>query len=366
MAEETGEGADRADGVPEAGPAPASGTHKRRVGVGIFLVVLVLLVLVNLVGGLLVPFLLGLLGALALRPAVDRLASVGVPLWVSSLILTIVAFLLTVGAVAALGYVFSDDLANLFDRIPSLLAQHLERGFSALKDWGFKVEPDVTAREVEELLRRLAPWGSSEGSFYLTVAGGAVKTLLLVFVTPFATFYLLADRVPVDELIRRRLSPADYDALVSYWREARMRFVSYVKGQGLLCLSQAILHTVGLSLIGLDFAVVIGLLTGLLAIVPTVGNLLMFSIALAVAGMQFTTVLPILGVIAVYGVSQTLESTVLAPKLIGGQIRMHPLLVLFLVLAAGVQLGILGAFLVLPLAAFATVAFGYLRYEQSG
>jgi predicted PurR-regulated permease PerM len=115
------------------------------------------------------------------------------------------------------------------------------------------------------------------------------------------------------------------------------------------------LYGVGLALVGVNFSLLLGMLAGLLSIVPYLGSIVGLGAALIVAYLQFHAWLPIVGVLVVFGIGHILEGMVLTPWLIGDKLGLHPVVVIFAVLAGGHLLGLVGVILALPLTAMLVV-----------
>jgi predicted PurR-regulated permease PerM len=132
-------------------------------------------------------------------------------------------------------------------------------------------------------------------------------------------------------------------------------------------LALAVIYTVGLWIVGLELALVLGLLAGLASIVPYLGVIIGISAAGLAAFFQFDGLLPLLGVAAVFGVGQVLESTVLTPMLVGEKIGLHPVVVIFAILAGGQLFGFVGILLALPVAAVIKVMINHVHdyYKDS-
>ena len=135
-------------------------------------------------------------------------------------------------------------------------------------------------------------------------------------------------------------------------RDSNNALAGFVRGQSLVCLCLAVFYAVGWSIVGLNYAVILGILVGVLGFVPFVGVLFAVSLSILVALGQYGLDLPQLGlVIGVFLVGQALESSVLTPNLVGTRIGLHPVWVLFAVFAGGAVAGLAGVFLAVPVAA---------------
>ncbi len=184
---------------------------------------------------------------------------------------------------------------------------------------------------------------------------------------PVVTFYLLLDW---DRLKRRvrDLLPRRYEPTVTRLAIQCDEVLSaFLRGQLLVMLSLGIVYAVGLTLLGIQFGVLIGIVAGLASIIPYLGVIVGLAIAAIVAFFQYGDVLHLLGVAAVFGIGQMLEGMLLQPLLLGDKIGLHPVAVIFAVLAGGQLFGFTGILLALPVAAMVMVLLRYLheRYKNS-
>lgn len=192
---------------------------------------------------------------------------------------------------------------------------------------------------------------------------GAVGNLVLI---PVVTFYLLRDW---DILVARlaELVPRYYIGKVSTLiGECHEMLGAFFRGQLLVMLAQSVIYAIGLMAIGLDLGLLVGLLAGLVSIVPYLGAIVGIGAGLIAAFFQFGDWIHILLVLAVFGIGQTLESTVLTPKLVGDRIGLHPVAVIFAVLAGGQLFGFVGVLLALPAAAVLMVVLRRAHDQYRG
>ena len=190
-----------------------------------------------------------------------------------------------------------------------------------------------------------------------------VMNLVLI---PVVTFYLLRDW---DDLVEgiRTLIPHSIEPTVSRLaREIDEVLGAFLRGQLLVMLSLGLVYTGGLWLIGLDLAFIIGMGAGLFSIVPYLGTLLGVLAAVIAALVQFQDVLHPLLALAVFAVGQSLEGMVLTPKLVGDKVGLHPVAVIFAVLAGGHLFGFLGILIALPVASALNVLVRYAHARYRG
>ena len=193
---------------------------------------------------------------------------------------------------------------------------------------------------------------------------GWLTYLLLI---PVVTFYLLRDW---DEMVEnlRVLLPRKYErTVVQLIGDCDGVLSEFMRGQLLVMLALALIYALGLWVAGVEFALLIGFGAGLISFVPYLGAIVGISVAGVVAFVQFQDMLHLVYVAIVFGIGQTLEGAVLSPWLVGERIGMHPVAVIFAVLAGGQLFGFFGVLLALPVAAVVTVLlrFAHSRYKDS-
>lgn len=319
-----------------------------------------------LLGRIVLPFLFGALFAFVWSPLIPNADT---PRWKRDLAAagaTLATIAITAVFIAVVVTFLADKAAALIEALPGIATdvmnslQNYEGPFSA------SVVSAATDFQHGENLGAFLPSSGTVTALMTRIAGGMISTVFLVILTPFAMFYFLRDGDRLMAYARSWFRPEGQKALADFSKQSRSRLGHYVWGQTLIILSQMIFHTAGLLLLGLNYAVPIGIMTGLSAIVPTIGNLVMFSLAMIVGATQFGSLTPLIGIVAVYATSQVIEMFILTPYFIGERIKIHPLMVILVVLAAGANFGILGAFLALPLTAIGAFALERLHRGGSG
>ena len=205
---------------------------------------------------------------------------------------------------------------------------------------------------------------------YVSRSGFALIALIVNLVlVPILTFYFLRDW---DVLVARvsQLIPRDHYATVTRLaRESDESLAAFLRGQFLVMLAQGAFYAIGLQLIGLRLGILVGLIAGLISFVPYLGatvGLIMMLLAAVVQAQGFDWQLLILGTI-VFTAGQLFESYVLTPRLVGDRIGLHPVAVIFAVMAGGQLFGFVGMLIALPVAAVANVLlrFAHERYRAS-
>jgi predicted PurR-regulated permease PerM len=215
-----------------------------------------------------------------------------------------------------------------------------------------------------------------------TKAGGAadwlVKTILhsgravfewaiMLVLIPVVTFYLLCDWERVMVGLRSLLPRAVEPIIVKLALECDGVLSAFFRGQLLVMLALSFFYSIGLSIVGLQISIVVGLIVGLMSIVPYLGPIVGIVIASIAAYVQTGDFAMVYLIWGVFALGHLLESTILTPYLVGNRIGLHPVVVIFAVLAGGTLFGFLGVLLALPVAAVLMVWVRYLfgRYRQS-
>lgn len=327
-----------------------------------FLIAGIIVVLVVL-GGSAVPFVLGWLLCLILQPARDALHRNGVPPFWAAFAATL-AGTLTIGTVLfVLVMVGAAQLKEFLVYVPELISRIAVAvrdlvGAGTLKAWVPSIASAANGEAsanvlIGEDMTRIAP-------YVFGITGSVWNIIFVCLLTPFIAFYLLKDG---DFLMRRAgswLSRHHALELKLFRKRAKRRLLDFVKGQLLLCLVQSVIHAVLLSAIGLRFGFILGVATGIASIIPVLGNFTLFMTSLIVALFQGEGLWLPVGVVVIYGFSELLETVVLAPKLVGTRINVHPLFIIMVLVFGFAVFGIVGALCALPFAAIMSTFFDAL------
>src|SRR6185437_3046666 len=235
---------------------------------------------------------------------------------------------------------------------------------------------DIPASEFDAstLIARVREHLGTVGGIAAAVLGYATRSGLAligvgvaVVLVPVVTFYLLRDWdklvAHIDALLPREAQPT----VRQLARETDSVLGAFVRGQLLVMLGLAIYYAVTLKLVGLDVGPLIGMIAGLVSFVPYLGFIIGIVASVIAALVQFHDAFHLVLVLAVFGVGNLLESYILVPKLVGDRIGLHPVAVIFAVLAFGELFGFIGVLLALPMASIAMVLLRFLRerYEAS-
>ena len=320
---------------------------------------------------ILLPFIAGFVLAYFLDPVADRLESLGLPRIAATAIILLVAILTVVLVAILVVPVIFDQSAKLAAETPAI-AQALVDRFNAwappqLKDMLANSGTDIQA-QLGDYAGKAAVWLAGFLSSLWLGGRAVVNVLSLVIITPIVAFYLLADWDHIVARVDTWLPREHVEEIRDIARDVDRALAGFIRGQGTVCLILGAFYATGLSLVGLKSGLAIGFAAGLLSFIPYVGALIGGLTAIAVGLVQFwPNEVHLLAVLGVFAIGQFLEGNFLSPRLVGGSIGLHPVWMMFALLAFSYVFGFMGLLLAVPLAAATGVfvRYGLKRYLNS-
>jgi len=323
-----------------------------------------------LLRGMLLPFVAATAIAYFLDPLADRLERLGLSRLMATAVITLVFFLVAVLAVLLLAPVIETQVLGFAHRVPDYVNTLNQRLHPLIQDLMRRLSPHDIERlrtSAGEYAGTAAGWALGFVRQVLTGGLAVVNLLSLLVVTPVVTFYLLRDWDVMVAKVDSWLPRDHADTIRAQVLEINRTLSGFVRGQASVCLALGAIYAVGLSVIGLDLGLIIGLCSGLLSFVPYLGTLsgLVVSVALAFAQAPDWT-LPAMAA-GVFAVGNLIEGNVLTPKLVGDKIGLHPVWIMFALLAGSALVGFVGLLLAVPVAAVigVLVRFTLTRYLGS-
>lgn len=328
-------------------------------------------VLVYLLSPILSPFLIGALLAYLTDPIADRLEARGLSRTQAVVLVFVMLTLLLVLAVLLLIPQLTEQIQTMVRQIPAVI----EVLHSRLLPW---IEQntglDINRPDLESVRQLFSRYWQQTGNVVAKLMGGITRSGLALaawianlVLIPVVAFYMLRDWdvmiANIQQLLPRNLEPK-----VTLWaRECDEVLGAFVKGQLLVMLALGVVYAVGLWIVGLDLALLIGMLAGLASIVPYMGFFVGIVVAAVAAYVQFQDPVVLAWVGLVFAIGQMLEGMVLTPLLVGDRIGLHPVAVIFAIMAGGQLFGFVGILLALPVAAVIMVLLRHLHagYKKS-
>ncbi|HEX6443332.1 MAG TPA: AI-2E family transporter [Stellaceae bacterium] len=335
--------------------------------VGLFLLVAFAL---GLVQGILLPFATGLVFAYILAPLVGHLERVGVNRALASF-LVLVLFLLAVALIVMiLVPLIQGQIVQLIGRVPSFVRWSQDQLGQAIQLLQERLPAEDVAKLRDTLSTKLGEavvWLAGLLQSMVTSSFAILNILSLVIVTPIVLFFLLRDWDRMVAHIDSYLPRQSLDTIRGQAREVSETLVGFIHGQALVCLVLAIYYALALTVAGIESAVALGVLIGVLAIIPFVGVTTGFLLSIAIAASQYGSWAAVLTVCGIFAFGQLVEANILTPKLVGDRIHLHPVWVIFALFAGGTLYGFVGILLAVPAAAVigVLIRFALTRYRQS-
>lgn len=307
----------------------------------------------------LTPFLIAALLAYMFNPVVTRLEGWRVPRALSVLLLFVLLGGLLTLLVLWLVPRVQQEISNYAGKLPGYLDTLQYRLLpwlqSLLGEQAGLFDFNLIKQQLLDHWREV---GSAAGEVLATLSRSGMRVagwLVTLVLVPVVAFYLLRDWNAIVARVHGLFPPALQARVARLARETDAVLGAFLRGQLLVMLTLAFVYSTGLWFIGLDLALPIGLVAGLVSFVPYLGFIVGLAAASVAAFFQFQDVWMLLWVLAVFGAGQVLDGMLITPTLVGERIGLHPVAVIFAVLAGGQLFGFFGVLLALPAAAVIVV-----------
>jgi predicted PurR-regulated permease PerM len=317
---------------------------------------------------ILLPFVAGIALAYVLAPLADRVERLGINrtvaalLIVSMLVVALIALmLLLVPLLLQQGSALISNIPGYFKRVKELI---VDANFPWL-NWLGAAEAGKTA---SDLVGQVATWLLSFSYSLWTGGKALVSFASVLIVMPVVTFYLIRDWHAMIDRVDSWVPVRQRDTVRQLGREIDAAIGGFLRGQFGVCLVLGCYYAIGLMLVGLDFALLIGLIAGVITFVPYIGSMTGLMIAVSVAIAQFWPDWKRIAlVVAIFLVGQFIEGNVVSPKFVGERVGLHPVWLIFAMFAFGYLFGFVGLLIAVPLGAAIAVLlrFGLRQYFAS-
>jgi predicted PurR-regulated permease PerM len=321
---------------------------------------------------ILLPFVMAMAIAYFLDPLVDWFERRRCPRTLATVIVIVLFTAVLIGLLMVLVPVFERQILDLAKRLPALFTAATER--LDVLSRRLQLEAGVPEDQIQSLQqavgeRSAAALGWLAGNVGSVVSSGlaVVNLLSLLVITPVVAFYMLRDWDRMVARVDAWLPRASAETIRAQMREVDRTLSGFARGQALVCIILAVLYGVGLSWAGLQSGFVVGVIIGLITFIPYVGTIGGAILSVGLAMLQFDDWISVIKVAIVFGVGHALEGNVLQPLLVGDRVGLHPVWVIFALLAGGSLFGFIGLLLAIPVAAVigVLVRFALARYLDS-
>jgi len=323
-----------------------------------------------LLRGVILPFIAGMAVAYFLDPACDWLERRGASRTLATVIISVAFFFLVVLAIILLVPLVYSQLVDLVQKFPNYLSAIREKMVPLIAG----LEPLIGKEGIAQLRGVLTEHGGDAIRWIGGVLGGLLTRIETVFnllsllvITPIVSFYLLRDWDRLVAKVDGWLPRAHAETIREQLRKVDETLAGFVRGQVTVCLLLGLFYGIGLSLVGLESGFVVGFGTGLVSFVPYFGMLIGFAVGIVIAVVQFGDAVSVGLVAAVFLIGQFVEGNFVTPNLVGERIGLHPVWVIFALLAGGALFGFVGLLIAVPTAAVIGVLlrFSIDRYLES-
>ncbi len=343
----------------------------RRQAVFWLLAFVVFLIFLWLFSSILLPFIAGMALAYFLDPVADWFESRGLSRLVATAVILLLFLLIFILFLMILVPVLGNQITGFLDRLPELVTRLQSMIASTDNTWLrdlIGVDTSSLRENLNELMKQGAGWLSALLGQIWNSGKSLVNLISLLVVTPVVAFYLLLDWDHMIERVDNWLPRKHLETIRGIFRDIDSAVAGFVRGQGTVCIFLGCFYATGLTLLGLNFGLLIGLFAGLISFIPYVGSIVGFILAIGVALVQFwPDWVPVALTAAVFMVGQFLEGNILSPKLVGKRVGLHPVWLMFALFAFGSLFGFTGMLIAVPAsAAIGVVArFAVERYLES-
>lgn len=317
----------------------------------------------------LTPFLVAAILAYICDPLVDKLSVLGKGKFlIGRTLATVLVMVAIFGGISLLFLILVPLLQKesllIAERLPTLIG-NIRSNIEPWLQAKFGISFAIDSTQIQQIITKNWKTAGDLLGNVLVMAGshgmaliGVIANILLL---PVVLFYLLRDW---DILIAKvgELIPVEWhDKTVNMAKEVDDVLAGFLRGQLAVMLAMSVFYAAGLWFAGLDMALPIGLIAGLLGFVPYLGFALGVVLAMLVAALQFTSIGQVIPVVVVFTLGQLVESMFLTPQLVGNRIGLHPVVVIFALLAGGQLFGFTGVLLALPVSAALAVGLRHTK-----
>jgi predicted PurR-regulated permease PerM len=310
------------------------------------------------ISNVLFPFIIAGIFAYFLAPTSKFLSDkIGSPNLVTTIIISIFFILLIILSITIIPLLFN-QLASLLHAMPLYIDNVKAILLPKIINIAASIEPESITK-LENAAQNISltifkQLGSTvikmlESSFAL------VNVLSLIFVTPIITFYTLRDWDKITNHVMALVPNKYYDVTIEQFRAIDTTLSGYIRGQTNVCLMLAAYYAIGLSILGLNYGFVIGMLTGIFAFIPYVGVIAGFTAAILVGIFQFGFTTNLFILIGILAFGQFVEGNFISPRLVGNRVGLHPVWMIFSLLVGGSLMGFVGVLISVPVASIIAI-----------
>jgi predicted PurR-regulated permease PerM len=322
--------------------------------------------LLYLLAPVLTPFIAAALLAYIGDPLADRLQRLKLPRTIAVVSVFLLTFLFVGVLVMLVLPLVRTQVAALLSALPTIVAEFEQVWLPRVAAFMGTAPGDNVG--LAAFFAKYSDMAGSWGSAILMSvgkSGGALAAAVIsLFLIPIITFYMLRDWDLIKSRLAALVPSKHHDTVFRLAGETDEVLGAFLRGQILVMLALSAIYSIGLGIVGLKFAIAIGVVSGLVSFVPYLGFVFGILLASLTVVLEPDPLFRLGGVFATFVVAQLIEGSVLTPKLVGDRIGLHPVMVIFAIAAGGQLFGFFGILLALPAAAVLSVLvrFAYGKY----
>jgi predicted PurR-regulated permease PerM len=332
--------------------------------------IVVFLALLFLLRSVLLPFVAGMAVAYFLDPFADKLEAWGCSRTLATALIMLGFSVVIVLVLILLFPLLQSQILRFISRVP----QYMELFRTFLAPLIEQVQANLSSGDMETLQKAAGTYASDilkglTGVLKGVVGGGAAvfEIISLMIITPVVSFYLIRDWDLIIKKINGWLPQDAAPTIREQAQEIDRTIAGFVRGQSSVCLTLAIFYAVGLTFAGLEFGLLVGIGAGIISFIPYLGAAIGMAVGVGIAFAQYDILGPVIAVAVIFVIGQTAESYYLTPKMVGEKVGLHPVWLIFALMAGGSLFGFLGVLLAIPIAAIigVLIRFSISRYLES-
>jgi predicted PurR-regulated permease PerM len=314
---------------------------------------LVIILLLWLLSEILLPFVAGMVIAYLLDPLTNRLERIGVNRRFAAFLIVAAFVLIFVALMLVLVPLLATQLYAFIANIPGYVTKLYSLALSVDVPWLREMLGSGDANKTfNDLVSQGAVWLAAFLRSLWSGGRSLISLLSLIVVTPVVAFYLISDWPRIVATVEQWIPLKHRDVVHSLFAEIDAAIAGFVRGQSGVCLILGSYYALSLSVVGLNFALLIGLVAGLISFIPFVGSISGLLLAIGVAIAQFWPEwTPIVTVFVIFMIGQFVEGYILAPKFVGENVGLHPVWLMFAMFAFGYLFGFVGLLVAVPVSA---------------
>lgn len=321
---------------------------------------------------ILLPFVLGAVIGYLLDPVADKLQALGMSRIIAT-VMVLSAFIIVIALICVMSFpLLAQQLTGFINALPGYIdqARAMVDGFvdNLQSRFGERIDPTVIQAGANDVAVSAVNWTSGFIKGILTRSLAIFDIISFLVITPVVAFYMLKDWdamvARIDSYLPLRYAPTIRGLFV----QMDDSISGFLRGQAIVCVTLGLMYGVMLSIAGVNFGLLIGLVAGILSFIPYVGTLTGFLIAMIVTYFQYSgDVTQLMIVAGIFALGQFIEGNFLTPKMVGEKVGLHPVWVIFALMAGGSLFGFVGVMIAVPLAAVlgVLIRFGLQQYRSS-